>query len=103
MIDPTTFVPFFDDDTVAPRALLGTVAILGQPFHVQAIRVERSPHGGQRVPFVVWDEGDDDPVGDDIRDLLEKLRIAEDATNFATVNLPGREGEWVLWIVPYED
>lgn len=102
---PDDFRPFYgDEDAANPRALLGTAYIFGSPFHVQAVRVERSPDGQQvvpRDPDLI--DPDDDEVRADCDTLLTNLALFEGGAAFVTVELPGRAGEWVLWITPHQE
>lgn len=102
-LSAVAFHPFYGEE-VPERALLGEVEFFGQWFHVQAIRVERAPAGEQRVYLLPGDTIDDPgDVWHDLDNMLDRLCAAEGVGAFQTVQLPGREGEWVLWIVPHAD
>lgn len=74
--------------------LLGTAYLLSIPFHVQAARVfvDDNNHGRQTG---------DTPLAER---MVEDLAQFDDAAEpFCTLQLPGREGDWVVWIVPHCD
>jgi hypothetical protein len=69
--------------------LLGTVELLGQLHHIGAIRVRET--GGIQGPMADEDEG-----------IFEDIGRLYDAA-FATVEIPGFAGRFVVYMHPYED
>ena len=64
----------------------GSIEIVGQSFHVEAIRVIRTMQGTQ----IAYDE---------VRQ--EELDRIDPDNSLGTIQIPGSMGEWVLWITPF--
>jgi hypothetical protein len=74
-----------------PGVMLGTQVIFGTSHHVYAFRVK------------VGDDGCQSADGDPHRRFSAYAIADEQCEPYCTVKLPGRSGEWVLFITPYQD
>ena len=72
-----------------PGYAIGSCTIAGTMFHVEALRVTRDEDGCQ----VGWQDPHDRYA--DIGTLDEHA--------FQAVEIPGLDGEWILWIRPFCD
>lgn len=85
-----------DADPESVNYLLAHIKIgIGRvDFHVEAVRV------------VLNDDGEQEPApGPDYESnvtRLDDLYTLTTTTDWRTVTIPNRKGEWVLWITPYE-
>ena len=83
--------------TIAPESMkeaeedyiLGRAEFGEMPFHVEAVRVLETDDGIQ-VATTEMNER-----------RLDALHHAHGDGAFQTVEIPGHEGYWVLWITPY--
>lgn len=84
------------------RFLIGTGTFLGASFHVHAVRVVNDD-GEQLVTHADGEDTEDTEYCEGARALRRLVDGDEPDSPYCTVQLPGREGEWVVWIVPYCD
>jgi len=80
-----------DDNGIPPDdVMLGTAEVLGTLFHAQAVRVE-DIDGLQTATL------------DPLNRFLEFCIFDEAEGHYATVEIDGHAGEYVVWLVPYSN
>ncbi len=87
--DAGHLIEWTHDATEEEAVLLGVVDLFGVHHHVMAIQVQDNDQGVQEA----------------VKDPYDRLGDAchIDDTRFQTVELPGRDGAWVLVITPHGD
>lgn len=83
-----------------PGYWLGTLQILGQDHHIAFMRVEEDEDSGELRAWVP-EHGVNDAPPNHNEERLDDLLTMENVGDFDKCELPGVEGEFVCWIVPY--
>lgn len=84
---------------INPGRLLGNCTAFGGNFHVEALRIRWDDTEGQQTWQAELDQ-EDFETNDEI--LCDLYRLDPEGP-FTTVEIPGFEGEWVLFMYPFKD